>query len=56
MKKNISKFVFIRTYIDPRILGLTLSFEAKSIMLLNTNFPTNGPDGDGEFSHYICRI
>ena len=33
-----------------------LSFEAKSILLLNVSFPTTGPDGDDEFSHYIGKI
>ena len=55
-KKNISKFVSIRTYNDSRILGLSLSFQAKSILLLNVYFPTTGPDGDDEFSHYIGKI
>ena len=55
-KKNISKFVSVRTYNDPRILGLSLTFEAKSILLLNVYFPTTGQDGDDEFSHYIGRI
>ena len=52
-KNNIRKFVSIRTYNDHRTLGLSLSFEAKSIMLLNVYFPTTDPEADDEFSHYI---
>ena len=40
-KKSINKFVSIRPYNDPRILDLSLSFEAKSILLLNVFFSNN---------------
>ena len=44
-----------RTYNDPRILGLSISFEAKSILLSNVYFPTTFPVDDDEISHYIGR-
>ena len=52
-KNKISKFVSFNTYIDPSILGLSLSFEAKSILLLNIYSRTFASDSDDEFSHYI---
>ena len=47
---------FSETQKDPRILGLLLSFEEKSILLLNLYFPTTGPNGEDYFSHYIGGI
>ena len=35
---------------------MSLSFEAKYVLLLNVYFPTTGPDGVGEFLHYIGGI
>ena len=43
------------TYNDPRILGLSLYFEEKSVLLLNLYFPTTGLDGDDKFSHYMGK-
>ena len=54
-KNNIIKFVSIRKQKYPRFLGLSLSFEVKSILMSNAYFPTTGPDGDDEMSHYIGR-
>ena len=55
-KKEISKFITIKTYDDSRILGLSLSFDAKSILVLNVYMPTTSQDGEDEFSQYIGRL
>ena len=54
--KKIGKMVPIETYKKSMILGLLLSFDAKSILLSNGYFPISGPVDDHCFSHCLRRI
>ena len=55
-KMEKSKFITMKTYDDSRVLGLSLSFDAKSILVLNVYMPTTSQDGKDEFFQYIGRI
>ena len=55
-KNDLSKNVQIREYKDSRILGLSLSLEGKSILILNVYVPTNSPNYCEEFTIYMGKI
>ena len=54
--KGLSKFVTLRDYNDPRIMGLSLNIQGKSILVLNVYMPCNSRDQTHEFTIYLWKI
>ena len=55
-KNHLSRSVQIREYNDPRILGLSLSLENKSILILKICLPTNSQNNNEEFVIYMGKL
>ena len=54
-KKKISGYLSIIDYDDPRIFGVFVSFESKSLLILNIYLPSTKSKSD-ELSVYLGRI